>query len=169
MPTDATPRFNLPFLHTGQAQKEIFHNEALTRADILVHAHALSAALGEPPAAPSEGQCWIVNGSPSGAWLGHAGAFACWTSGGWRFVLPRAGMKVRVADEELDYVHDGNAWQRSEIRPAGLFLSNVQVVGEREPAIAPPSGGPVVDGQAREAILAILNALQNHGLIEETE
>ena len=31
--TDATPRFALPLLAAGQAQKELFHNEALTLPD----------------------------------------------------------------------------------------------------------------------------------------
>ena len=30
---DGTPRWALPFLFAGQAQKEMFHNEALVRID----------------------------------------------------------------------------------------------------------------------------------------
>lgn len=169
MPEDVTPRFNLPYLHAGQAQKEAYHNEALTLVDILTHAHALSAQLNEPPAALVEGQCWIVGTSPQGAWGGRAGALACWTAGGWRFITPRDGMRVHVEDEALDYTCDGGYWTRGAIRPAGIFLSNVKVLGIRQAAISAPSGGGVIDGQARAAILAILNALQNHGLIEVSE
>ncbi len=33
----ATPRFALPLLFAGQAQKEFFVNEALLRADMVLH------------------------------------------------------------------------------------------------------------------------------------
>ena len=42
---DGTPRWALPFLFAGQAQKEMFHNEALVRIDALVHGIAQSADL----------------------------------------------------------------------------------------------------------------------------
>lgn len=169
MPQDIAPRFGLPFLHAGQAQKEVYHNEALALIDVLVHAQALSALLDEPPSAPVLGQCWIVGSSPVGAWNGWPKALACWTLGGWRFIPPRDGMRVYVEDEGLDYLYDENAWKRSAVRPAGFFLSDVQVVGARQAAIPAPSGGGTIDAQARTAILAILNALQNHGLVEGGE
>jgi hypothetical protein len=45
-------------------------------------------------------------------------------------------------------------------------ISGKQVVGPRQPAIAAPSGGTVVDGEARSAIGAILAALATHGLLD---
>lgn len=165
MSEDATPRYGLPLLYAGQAQKEIFHNEALAIADLLMQAQALSAALADPPASPAEGDCWIVGDSPGGDWAGHGGELAGWTGGGWRFIAPRAGMRVRVADENLDYVHDGSMWKRGEIRPDGLYVGGVRVVADRQAAIAAPAGGSTVDGEARAAILAILNAMEYHGLI----
>lgn len=169
MSLDATPRFGLPFLHAGQAQKEVYHNEALILADCLIHAHAVSAALSAPPASPLPGQCWIVGAGASDAWAGETGSLALWTEGGWRFVAPREGLRVRAGDEGLDYFHNGTGWTKGELRPDGLYISDIRVVGGREPAIAAPSGGSTVDSEARAAILAILNALKNHGLIEETE
>ena len=96
MPQDTTARFGLPFLHAGQAQKEVYHNEALALIDVLAHPHALSAFLDVPPIAPVEGQCWIVGSSPQGAWSSRPGELACWTSGGWRFIGPRDVMRVYV-------------------------------------------------------------------------
>jgi hypothetical protein len=164
---DATPRLGFPYLHAGQAQKEVWHNEALMLADILVQAKAESAALSAPPASPAEGMCWVVGPSPSGDWAGKAGMLACWTGGGWRFVAPRAGMCVWVEDEEMDYRHDGSGWSKAPLRADGLYLAGQKVVGERQAGIAEPSGGSNVDVEARTAILAILNALRNHGLIDE--
>lgn len=168
MSEDATPRYGFPYLYAGQAQKEVYHNEALTLVDALVQAQAVSAALATPPSAPEDGACWIVADSPSGAWTGQAGKLACWTGGGWRFVTPKSGIRVWVDDEGLDYFHDGSEWIPGALRPDGLYISEVRVVGDREAAIAAPTGGSTVDGEARTAILAILNALKNHGLIEET-
>jgi hypothetical protein len=50
---------------------------------------------------------------------------------------------------------------------AGYMVQNLQVVGPRKPAIGDPTGGTVIDTQARSAIVAILNALRpvGHGLI----
>lgn len=169
MSEDATPRYGFPYLYAGQAQKEVYHNEALILADLLAHAQALSAVLSEPPATVLPGECWIVGDAPLGAWTGQPGALACWSEGGWRFIAPRAGMRVRVEDEGIDYIHDGEGWNKGALRPDGLYLSDVRIIGVQEPAISPPSGGSTVDGEARAAILAILNALQNHGLVEESE
>jgi len=63
-----TARWDLPLLFAGQAQKEVFHNEALVRMDMLMHARAESADLAEPPEMPDVGQCWIVANGAVGAW-----------------------------------------------------------------------------------------------------
>lgn len=39
------------------------------------------------------------------------------------------------------------------------------VVGPQEAAIADPTGGATVDAEARAAVVSILDALRNHGLI----
>ncbi|MBK5265123.1 MAG: DUF2793 domain-containing protein [Alphaproteobacteria bacterium] len=166
MSDDATPRFAFPYLYSGQAQKEITHNEVLILVDMLIHAQAQSAVVSDPPATPGSGDGWIVGGSPTGEWGGHSGELACWTGGGWRFIAPRAGLRVAVLDEGLDYFYNGSGWVQSAVRPDGFYVSNIQVVGEQQAAIAAPTGGSTVDGEARTAIAAILNALQDHGLID---
>jgi hypothetical protein len=52
------------------------------------------------------------------------------------------------------------------VRAASVLIDGQQVVGPRENAIDSPSGGSVIDGEARTTIEAILDALRNHGLIE---
>ena len=56
MTSDATPRWALPQLFAGQAQKEVFHNEALARIDMLLHGHAESADEDTTPLSTDEGQ-----------------------------------------------------------------------------------------------------------------
>ncbi|KMS62470.1 hypothetical protein FHS51_000938 [Sphingobium wenxiniae] len=165
MTMDMTPRWGLPLLFAGQAQKELFHNEALTRIDMLLHGQARSADLAEPPADPAIGECWIVGGGASGEWAGQEGAVACWTEGGWRFAQALAGLALWVADRGHAMRHDGTAWRSGACRADGLYVNDVRIVGERLGAVGNPSGGSTVDSQARAAIDAILDILRTHGLI----
>lgn len=162
---DGTPRWGLPLLFAGQAQKEVFHNEALALIDALLHGQAQSARLSTPPGAPEVGQCWIVAAGASGGWAGRAGAIAIWTEGGWRFITPRAGLRMEVADGEDALFYDGAQWRAGIIRGDGVYMNDERVVGPQGTAIAGPSGGGVIDAEARSTITAILDALRDHGLI----
>jgi hypothetical protein len=165
MTQDATPRWDLPLLHAGQAQKELFHNEALARIDMLLHGVVESADMTTPPESPTVGQCWIVGDGAIGAWTGQEGTIACWTGGGWRFATPRAGLAARIVDRGHDMIHDGTGWSDGPLRADGIYLGGVRVVGAQAAAIADPAGGAVIDEDARVAIGAILAVLRGHGLI----
>ncbi|QJR01488.1 DUF2793 domain-containing protein [Sphingobium yanoikuyae] len=165
MMNETSDRWALPLLHAGQAQKEIMHNEALARIDMLLHGVAESADLAVPPTAPVAGQCWIVAAGASGAWAGRQEHVAGWTEGGWRFVAPRAGLRLAVTDRGHAMVHDGTAWRDDAVRSEGFYVAGQQIVGARQPAITGPTGGTTVDSESRGAIAAILAALQAHGLI----
>lgn len=141
-----TPRFSLPLLAVAQAQKEVTHNEAVTLIDALLHLVVEAGPLGDPPAAPTEGQCWLVGASASGEWAGQEDAVAVWTAGGWRFAAPREGMQaVRLADGAW-LRFGGGAWSEPTVIPA-------------------PAGGANIDSEARSAIAALLVLLQAHGLL----
>jgi hypothetical protein len=47
-----------------------------------------------------------------------------------------------------------------------VLVDGVKVVGARQPAIADPTGGTSVDGEARDTLRAVLAALRGHGLID---
>lgn len=163
--TDNSARFALPYLQPGQAQKEMFHNEALALLDLAVHATVQSIGLATPPLSPAPGQCWIVSAPPSGAWAGQAGMIAGWTSGGWRFVRPAEGMMAwSVADALWVQWRDGS-WILGEMHVRALRIGGVQVVGPRAAPIQDPSGGTTVDGEARAAIMQIAATMRSHGLI----
>lgn len=136
----STPRLALPMLYSGQAQKEVTVNEALTIADLLLHG-SIEGEMATPPTAPSAGQLWLVASSPLGGWSGHAGSLAGWSEGGWRFVAPRPGMRLLDRSTGAFRLYD-DQW-RSFARP---ML---------------PTGGTVIDVEARAAIaemLAIISA-----------
>lgn len=159
-----TARLSLPLLQPGQAQKEMSHNEALTLIDLGVQAAAQGMA-DTPPADPAPGACWIVGTAPTGAWAGHAGAVAGWTAGGWRFVAAREGMRLWIDTERGFALHRSGEWRFGEAH-GKVFVEGIQTVGKRLSAIMEPNGGEVVDGPARAAIVAVLEAMRDHGLIE---
>ena len=166
----ATTRFALPLLHAGQAQKEMFHNEAVVGIDALLHPDVLGVGVNAPPATPEPGEAWIVGDEPSGDWAGHVDEIACWTDGGWRFAAPRAGIEVWAESlaQPVRY-RAGAGWQIGVISAGRIEVGGVQVIGARGEAVATPAGGAIVDEQARNAIAAILDALRAHGLIATAE
>jgi hypothetical protein len=163
--SEKTARLGLPFILPGQAQKELHHNEALTRIDVALHA-AVEESAAAPPPAPTEGQSWIVGAGATGAWAGKDEAIASWSAGGWRFVEPIVGMLVwNKAAEHWIHWRDGS-WSSGELPAAAIFVGGQKVVGARQPAVPSPSGGTVIDEEARTAIAAVTAALKSHGLIE---
>lgn len=163
--SETSARFQLPFILPGQAQKELFHNEALVAMDLLLHPAVEQEPLNVPPSAPEAGQCWIVGTAPEEEWAGHANHIAGWTDGGWRFAAPQTGMTLwdKVAGYPLRW--DATEWV-SQLAAASITIGGVQILGERQPAIGSPSGGTVIDAEARSSIDAIIAALMSHGLIE---
>lgn len=144
---DATPRFALPLLFAGQAQKEFFVNEALLRSDLLLHC-AIESETSAPPPSPLPGQAWLVGGAPEGDFAGHPGELAGWTEAGWRFVKPRDGLRVFDRSRGSFRVYIG-AW-----------LAPV--------APTPPTGGATVDVEARAVLAAIVEKLVETGLLAES-
>jgi hypothetical protein len=164
--TERSARFALPFILPGQAQKEVFHNEALAMADALLHPVVEGPPLAAPPAAPAEGRCWIVAAGATGAWAGEANRIAAWTAGGWRFLAPVPGLLAwnRAAGHWLHWT--GTAWGDGTLPVAGISVGGKKVVGTRQPAVPSPSGGTTIDAEARAALNAVIVALKTHGLID---
>lgn len=164
--TETSARFALPFLLPGQVQKEAFHNEALARLDALVHACVETAPTDEVPADPAPGQCWLVGAGAGDGWAGHEDELACWTGGGWRFLAPLPGMAVWRLDAGYPSLWTGSAWSDGEWPAAAFFVGGQQVVGPRLETVPSPSGGTIIDAEARAALDAVIVALRTHGLIE---
>jgi hypothetical protein len=151
--TETTSRLGLPLLVAGQGQKDMTHNEALVALDMVLHPRALSRGVQVPPEGATEGDCWLVPAGASGAWSGGAGKLACWTTGGWRLSqLPEAAL-LWIADEGASFRFVGGAWIPDA--PSGAPA----------PAVPGPTGGVVVDIEARAAIVAVLARLTQLGLL----
>lgn len=162
---ELTNRLALPLLHVAQSHKEMVHNEALMLIDLLLHGCVAGIAQDVPPAAATVGQCWIVGAAPTGEWGGRAGQVAGMTEGGWRFVLPREGMRLWWSAGETTAEFRGGQWHHGEVRARRILIDGVAVVGQQQAAIAVPAGGTTRDEEARSAVAAILSALRAHGLI----
>ncbi|HEY0625484.1 MAG TPA: DUF2793 domain-containing protein [Allosphingosinicella sp.] len=163
--SEATARFTLPFILPGQAQKELSHNEALVRIDAISHAASEGPPATDPPPAPDEGQCWVVADPATGAWSGHGKSLAVWTGGGWRFLDPQPGMLVWNKELGVWMHFDGAAWINGGLPATAFYVAGQQVVGQRQPPVPSPSGGTIIDQEARAAIGEITAALMSHGLI----
>lgn len=135
-------RFALPLLYSGQAQKEVFLNEAVTAIDALLHC-TIAGEIVSPPPAPADGHSWLVAAGATGEWLGMDGHLACRQAGNWRFVEPRDGMRIFDASEGREILFYGS-WRKAS-HP-----------GE-------PLGGSTVDGEARTVINSLIAALQALG------
>lgn len=142
--TSASPRFALPLLHVGQAQKEVTVNEAVVRMSALLHP-TVEAEQDTPPVSPVEGQAWLVAEGGTGQWSGYDGHLAHFAGGTWIFIAPEDGMQMfdKAAGQHIRY--DGS-WTRAA-------------------APAEPSGGATIDAEARTAISGILAALRHCAIL----
>jgi hypothetical protein len=134
----------LPLLAAGQAQKEFVLNEALSLLDAL-HPRAVEASQPAPPASPEDGDCFRVTAPASGAWAGQADCLAVLVAGDWHFIAPTEGMAIfdRASDHLLVF---RGAWTQAN-----------------GPAL--PSGGSVIDAEARTALAALVAALRDLGIL----
>ncbi len=100
---------NIPFVVQSQAQKEVTINEAISILDAMQNCGVVDKDLATPPGSPATGSVYIIAASPTGAWSGKAGQVAYYNSG-WKFIVPKEGMKFWVNDEDSIYCYDGTNW-----------------------------------------------------------
>lgn len=141
--TSATPRYALPLIFPGQSQREFYVNEAHALTDALLHA-ACEGEVADPPTTPAEGETWLIATSATGDWAGEDGNIASRQAGTWLFLSPRDGLRMldKSTGQMLLY-RDG--WQRPSTPAA-------------------PSGGSVVDSEARTAVADLISALVDAGV-----
>ncbi len=140
-----TSRLELPLLAAGQANKELFHNEALARIDFLIHPIVQAIETDPTILAPVPGQSWLVGPGATNDWLGHDDQVAGWTGNGWVFIAPLALMRAYIESIDNFAVYRGS-WQLTD-------------------AVGSPAGGAVIDAEARTVIDSILAALEAQGIL----
>lgn len=108
----ATPRLNLPFLQSGQALKNITHNEALQRLDAGLYLSCSNMAADQLPEDPVEGQAQIISESPNASVMDRIGQIAVYMFGRWIWFIPKAGWVVWDQVGESLRIFDGSTWRR---------------------------------------------------------
>lgn len=146
--SEESAKLRLPLIAAAQAQKHVTHNEALTLLDTLVQLSVKDKDLSTPPGAPSEGDCYIVKATGTGAWSGWDNRIVRYIDGTWRSYLPGAGSGAGwlayVVDERTLYVFNGTAWIQLFLALAGGTLSGLLTVNGQIafPATQNPSSNP---------------------------
>jgi len=144
--TSHTPRFELPLLFSGQAQKEFFINEAQLIIDALLHLTVEGTAT-VPPSEAHAGDCWIVGADAESDWAGQEDAIAVRHATGWKFITPKHGMTAYHTPLGQRW-HFNHGWQN-------------------EASPNTPSGGTTVDVEARASIESLITSLTNIGVFAE--
>ena len=140
----STPKLGLPFLFSGQAQKEFFVNQAFALVDALLQQCVVSSG-NVPPTAPSDGDVYRVIAPAGGDWVGEEDSLAVRIGGAWHFVRPANGMRI--------YDQAAAQW----------LVFKVQWESASTPAV--PTGGTVVDTEARAAIDGLVTELSRLGIL----
>lgn len=139
----ASARFGLPFLYSGQAQKEVFVNEAFAATDALLHCK-VEDETASPPVEASEGQTWLVAPGATGDWSGQDGSLACFRAGGWTFIPPCDGLRIFNAASGQENLFFG-LWRKASVP-------------------LEPLDGTTVDVEARATISSLIAALRVVGI-----
>ena len=105
-----TARFAMPFLDAAQAQKHVTVNEALARIDALAAGQVRAVGEITPPAAPAEGDVYVIGTAATDAWAGQDGDLAIFANGGWLFVAPWVGARIWDVKSGAALVFDGSGW-----------------------------------------------------------
>ncbi len=139
-----TPRHSLPLLYPGQAQKEVFVNEALARLDAVAQPVVL-ASRAAPPPSHAAGDTYLVVEPATDEWSGQEDRLAISQETHWVFQSPFEGM--RIYDREQAAIR---LWRD----------------GWSDPQSVPdPAGGANIDTEARGAIATLLLCLRSLGIL----
>lgn len=100
----------IPEIAENQASKYLTHNQAIRKLRILSQIAVKDKDLTAPPGSPADGDCYIVGGSATGAWAGHDGDLAFYSTSSWVFLDPVEGWLAYAQDEDDLYVFNGSSW-----------------------------------------------------------
>jgi len=128
---------------------ELQVNEALRRLDALVDMRVKDRNLATPPGSPAQGDRYLIDASPTGAWSGQAGKLTYYVGTGWVFVTPQEGKEIWVDDENVKLRYDGSAWL---------------VVGTQAATVADISGTPSTT-DLKNKVNDLLASLRASGLL----
>lgn len=116
---------------------------AVNEVDALLDAAVVLLVIGEhwnPPVSPSNGDLWLIAGSPRGVWSSNVGDLALYNTG-WKFFTPTEGFSIYRLDLSKRFEHDGTSF----INVAGANGTNVARVTDNSGGTPGGTVEPVVD------------------------
>lgn len=89
----------------------------------------LTASLLTPPATPSTGDRYLINGVGTGSWSGKDNNIAEWNGTSWVYVAPTTGMRVGADDEPnvAFYLFGGVTWEAKQVESTTASTGLVKV------------------------------------------
>jgi hypothetical protein len=163
--TEQTGRLRLPLIVTGQAQKDVTHNAALSRIDRLCPLVVAEPPRASPPPAPAANVSWIVATGATAAWAGQEAAIATWTGLDWEFLPPFEGLACWITTPGGPAVFSGGAWQADRFPVSGLTVRGKPMLGAPRADVAEPAGGSTIDVEARASLAALISYLRLQGVL----
>lgn len=123
-----TPRHGFTELPTGQNASPESMNEAIRQVEQGANFFVVKDKdLATPPGSPADGDAYIVAGSPTGAWTGHAKSIAVYVSTAWQFIVPLEGDYADAIDEDVLYRYSGSAWAAFTVSGIPTEASDAEV------------------------------------------
>ena len=109
--TDTSPNLGLPYLLASQAQKHVIFNELVNRIDALLMLLVSSRTVSSPPAAPIDGQRYIIPDGATGEWQNQSGKIAVYQNLGWDYITPKNGL-IAFAQSENQFFFYNGTWSK---------------------------------------------------------
>jgi hypothetical protein len=105
-----SPSNNIPFVPENTIDPAAGLNLAINVIDALLNTRVENMTTNAPPGSPADGVMYVVGGSPTGAWAGHADAFARYVAEGTFWEFYEAGVEAWLVLNKSD----GNLYKWDE-------------------------------------------------------
>lgn len=136
MSVDLGPRLGL-LINADIGEQYVDQFRPFLRAiDELLMCAVINSTTTTPPVSPSNGDAYLLLGSPTGAWTGQANSIAIWSTEitqagsntktpGWEFRVPNAGWMVwDTAVSQFKAFYSG-AWHVFSFQPTGNYITSL--------------------------------------------
>ena len=99
----------------------------LLNLQVMAQLTVIDKDLTAPPAAPDDGDIYIIGSVATGAWVGFDGQVAVWSdnANAWAISAPAEGWHAWLKDENAGYIYDGSAWviESTAQNDAGILVN----------------------------------------------